>query len=175
MKKRKITRWIVLALFVAAIAWTAVSANPWAQGVRQLLGRKPDQPVLANSFQVSAHSFRYYKFTLPQGSKNMALAGEFHISLASGNAVNATGIQAQENTPGLEVYVLNEPAFESWLRGNNAASIYQSGRVSEQKVKQVLAPGAGVYYLVFSNKFDPASAKKVTASLALHSTSWFSY
>jgi len=174
MKKRKIARWIVLGLFIVGIVWIAASENSCAQGARQLLGRKPDQPVLNNSFQVSARSFRYYKFTLPQGSKNMALAGEFHVSVASANVNTPPGNQGQKSIPSIDVYVLNEPAFEIWLKGGSPASIYQS-RVSQQKLKQALPAGAGVYYLVFSNKFDPTAAKKVTASLALRSTSWFSY
>jgi hypothetical protein len=158
MKRRRVVRWVLLGLLVAAITWIAMSSNPFAQGVRQLLGRKPDQPVLNNSFQVSAHSFRYYKFSLPEGSKHMALVGHFEVSAGD-----------------IEVYLLSELAFGRWQKGNAVPSIYQSGKQSEQTIQQTLPTGAGVYYVVFSNKSDPGSAKKVNARLALHSTNWLSY
>jgi hypothetical protein len=164
MKKNRPTRWILLFLFLAVLAWVAVSENSCAQGVRALLGRKPDQPVLDSTFQVVRGGFRYYTFSLPEGEKNMALVGQFSVS--------TPGAQAQ---PGIEVYVLTEAEFDSWRKGTASAAVFQSGRVSEQKVQQNLPPEPGLYYLVFSNKFDPTSAKKVRASLALHSTSWIAY
>ncbi len=176
MKKRKIARWILLAVFIAAILWIAVGQDSCAQGTRALLGRKPDQSVLDSSFQVFPHSFRYYKFSLPAGSKNMALVGHFTVSGAAGNS-NPGNAQPVGQPPNetIEVFVLTEPAFEGWRKGESATTIYQSGRISGQNVRQSLPAGDGLYYLVFSNRFDPASTKKVTAALSLHSTSWFSY
>lgn len=178
MKKRKLGRWILLGLFLAVIIWVAVSSNPFAQGIRQLLGRKPDQPVLNSSFQVAAHSFRYYKFTLPEGSKNMALVGHFAVSIPNGSAGSTAGAQAPataQSNSSIEVYVMRESAFDSWLKGNASPLIYQSGQVAELIVNQALPNGPGVYYVIFSDKFDPSAAKKVNAALSLHSTSWFSY
>lgn len=174
MKKRRVVRWVLLAFLLALIVWVAVSENSCAQGARQLLGRKPDQAVLNGSFQIAAHSFRYYKFTLPEGSKNMALVGSFRIVPGDASAPAGQN-QGKPSKAAVEVYVLNESDLDNWLKGNAASAIYQSGRVSEQKVERTLPAGSGVYYLVFSNKFDPASAKKVSAALALHSNRWFSY
>ena len=176
MKRRSVIRWILLALFAAAILWVALGQDSCAQGTRALLGRKPDQSVLNSSFQVFPHSFRYYKFSLPAGSKNMALIGHFSASVPAGNSSPGNTQRSRQSANGaVEVYVLTEPAFESWRKAESPRTIYQSGRVSEQNVRQNLPAGDGVYYLVFSNRFDSASAKKVTAALSLHSTSWFSY
>ncbi len=177
MKKRKIGRWILLALFVAAIAWIAVGEDSCAQGIRALVGRKPDQSVLDSSFQVFPHSFRYYKFSLPSGSKNMALVGHFSASLAPANAGSSGNALSSGQQPNgaIDVLLLTEPAFESWRKSESAPMIYQSGSVSQANVRQSLPPQEGVYYLVFSNRSDSASAKKVTAALSLHSTSLFSY
>jgi hypothetical protein len=38
-----------------------------------------------------------------------------------------------------------------------------------------LPAGDGTYYLLFSNRFDSGSAKKIDARFVLHSTSWFSF
>ena len=165
MKKRSLVRWTLLAVFIAAILWIAVSENSCAQGFRALVGRKPDQPVLNSSFQIAPHAFRYYQFSLPAGSKNMTLVGHFTISAAG----------ASPSDTSVEALVLTDSAFESWRTGNASPTIYDSGKVTDQKVQLKLPPGEGVYYLVFSNRFNTAAAKRVTASLALHSTSWLAY
>jgi hypothetical protein len=70
-RKRHFFRWIFLALFVVAIVWVASSANPVAQGLREIGGDKPDQGILERTFAVSPRNFRYYKFTLPEGSATL--------------------------------------------------------------------------------------------------------
>jgi len=159
---------IVLVIVLAMIAWAVFSSNPFAQGFRQLLGRKPDQPVLNSSFQIGPHSFRYYQFSLPQGSKNMVLVGDFKAEIA-----NSAGQPATEAA--IQVLLLNETAFEAWRQASSASSIYDSGNVRQAKIHQSLPDGAGNYYVVFSNRSDSVSSKKITSNLVLHSASLFSY
>jgi hypothetical protein len=175
MKKARIGCWIPVLVVLAVILWAAISSNPLAQGFRQLLGRKPDQPVLNSSFQIPPRGFRYYQFTLPQASKHMALVGHFSAFPAGTPVPSGSGGDAPSSGSLIEVLLLTEPAFQSWQRGEPAPSVYDSSKVSQENVDQVLPAGAGLYYLVFSNRFDLASAKKINASLALHSTSWLAY
>lgn len=170
MKRRGCFRWIFPLFVLAVIAWAVLSSNPFAQGFRQLLGRKPDQPVLNSTFQVSARSFRYYKISLPAGSKNMLLVGSFRSQAIAGAAAGQTPTQGK-----IEAFVIAESAFEGWRQTNSASFIYDSGEVTEAKVHQALPDGAGEFYVIFSNKSDSTSPKKISANLVLHSGSFFSY
>lgn len=164
-RKRRLVLWILLAIIVVGVVWVAASDSPYAQGVQELVGWKHDQTVLDTPFSVSAHTFRYYKFALPQGSVNVAIVGQFTASDAS----KSTGKDADNN---IEVYVLSEPAFTVWQNGYATSSVYESGRVSQGSVQAELPAGAGIYYLVFSNKFAPKTAKSVNASVLLRYKSW---
>jgi hypothetical protein len=170
MKKRGCLRWFVPLVAIFAISWAVFSSNPFAQGFRQLLGRKPDQPVLNSTFQVSPRGFRYYKISLPSGSKNMLLVGNF-----SSQAIASTTAGQPTSAGKIEVIVIRESAFEGWRQANSASSIYDSGEATKAELKQPLPDGPGEYYVIFSNKSDPVSAKKISANLVLHSGSFFSY
>jgi hypothetical protein len=165
--KRHFFRWIFLTLFVVAIVWVASSANPIAQGLREIAGDKPDQGILDRTFPVSPHSFRYYTFSLPEGSSHVVLVGEFTAAL-EGASPNGS----ESAVSGIELLVLSEAAFATWQKGGSTTSVYDSGRVSHANVRIELADGAGVYYLVFSNKLSPSAASNVRANLQLHSRSW---
>lgn len=152
------------------MAWAVFSSNPFAQGFRQLVGRKPDQPVLNSTFQISPRSFRYYKISLPTGSKNMILVGNF-----SSQAIPSAAAGQSLSDGKIEVVVIKESDFEAWRQTNSARSVYDSGGVTQAKVQQMLPDGAGEFYVIFSNKSDSASPKKISANLVLHSGSFFSY
>lgn len=169
--------WVFLALIVVAMVWVAASDNPYAQGVQELVGWKHDQTVLDAPFSVGAHTFRYYKFNLPEGSVNVAMIGQFTVESAnkadrkSDNEVKtSTGDKA--NDDGIEVYVLSEEAFTVWQNGYATNSVYESGRVSEAKIQSEIPAGAGIYYLIFSNKFAPKTPKNITADVLLRYRSW---
>jgi len=166
--KRHFVLWTALAVLLAFLLWAAVSENPYAQGVQEFVGWKHDQTVLANPFSVAAHTFRYYKFTLPEGSTNVALIGQFTVSAVGGKTNKAD--QNADNS--IELYVLSEPAFAVWQNGYTTSSVYESGRIAQTSVQADLPAGAGVYYLVFSNKFAPKAAKNVNASFFLRYKSW---
>jgi ribosomal protein L40E len=171
-KRRFILPLLLLGLLLAATVWVATSDNPFAQGLQELVGWKHDQPILGNPFSVSAHSFRYYKFSLPEGSLNVAIVGQFSASGGSRNAPRNDKTKDAGADDNIEVLVLSEPAFAVWQNGYAASAVYESGKVSQGAVQADLPAGAGVYYLVFSNKFSAKTAKNVTASVALRYKSW---
>jgi hypothetical protein len=167
-KKRHWGRWIALMLLLAAIVWVIASDNPFAQGVQELAGFKHDQSIMASPFTVTAHNLRYYKFSLPEGSTNVAIVGEFTAK------ADRKGSAADLNDSGdnIEVYVLSEAAFAVWQKGYAASSVYESGRVPQGTMQADLPAGAGIYYLIFSNRFSPKTAKSVNATVSLRYKSW---
>ena len=167
-RKRRILRWIFLALLLIAVIWVTFSANPFAASLREIAGDKPDQSVLERTFSLAPRGFRYYTFSLPGGSSHVELIGEF-TATPEGNK----GSEGQENAAtGVEFLVLSEAAFSVWQTGGRATSIYDTGRVTRADVRAEVPEGAGVYYVVFSNKFPAAGSNNVHASLRLHSKSW---
>jgi ribosomal protein L40E len=172
VKKRRIVLWVLLGLLLGGCLWAATSDNPFAQGVQELVGWKHDQTILETPFSVTAHSFRYYKFDLPEGSTNVSIMGQFAVSPTEKKAGSAKPNTGETEDSDVEVYVLSEPAFAVWQNGYATSSVYESGRVSQGSMQAELPAGAGVYYLVFSNKFSPKIAKSVNASVLLRYKSW---
>jgi hypothetical protein len=179
-KRWHIVLWIFLGLIFVVIVWTATSTNPFAQGLQELAGVKQDQAILEaeTPFTVAAHSFRYYKFTLPEGSSHISIVGQFHVvSAPQAGKQNVANTSSDAGTDSkidnsIEVYVLSEPAFAVWQNGYATSSVYDSGKVSEGTLQSELPAEAGIYYLVFSNKSEPKSTKNVTASILLRYNSW---
>ncbi len=174
-RKRRVILWILLALLLAVIVWVIASDNPFAQGVQEIAGWKHDQTVLENPFSVSAHSFRYYKFSLPEGSLNVAIVGQFEAAAGESRGTvrkEKNGDKDKSADNEIEVYVLSEPAFTVWQNGYATSSVFESGRVAEGKVQADLPAGAGIYYLVFNNKFAPSTAKAIRATVLLRYKSW---
>ncbi len=166
-RKRHVFRWLFLALFLLGITWVATSDNFVAQGIQELMGWKHDQSILDAPFTVGPHTFRYYKFSLPEGSMNVSIVGEFT------SAMDKRGGKKDDSADNnIEVFVLSEPAFTVWEKGYATSSVYESGRVAQGALQSVLPPGAGIYYLVFSNKFAPKTAKSVHATMLLRYKSW---
>lgn len=149
----------VLILLLMAAAWTTVSRNPYAQGVRAIFGRTPDQVIIDRTFTVGARGFRFYKFTVPEGTAHMAVAGQFSVSADAGD--NA-----------IEMSVLGEEQLAQWQAGTASQSIYESGRIS-QAIVQVELPRAGTYYLLFSNRFAIGGLKKVSARFVVRHKDWW--
>jgi len=170
-RKRRWVLWACLALLLAATVWAMTSENSVAQGIQELVGWKHDQNVLDAPFTVAPHAFRYYKFALPPGSVNVAIIGEFNVVNDGHKAANNSGSPDKDSST-IEVYVLSEPAFAVWQNGYATSSLYESGRVAEGKLNQELPAGAGIYYLVFNNKFAPKTGKNLRASVLLRYKSW---
>lgn len=167
--KRHVFLWMFLGVIVATVIWAVVSDDPYAQGVQELVGWKHDEAILENPFSVNAHNFRYYKFSLPEGSTNVTIMGQFTVSAEPFKGKKSPAKDSENN---VEVFVLSEASFAVWQNGYATSSVYESGRVSQATVQTDLPAGAGIYYLIFSNKFDPKSGKNVNATFQLRYKSW---
>lgn len=172
--------WLLLVLFIVGVAWAGLSENPVAQQLQEVVGWKHDQTILDAPFTVGAHTFRYYKFSLPEGSVNVAIVGQFSAANVESRVVTSGKAAAKDKEKdkagdsenGIEVSVLTEPAFTVWQNGYATSSIYDSGKVVEGKIQADVPAGAGIYYLVFNNKFAPKTAKNVHAAVVLRYKSW---
>jgi hypothetical protein len=163
-RKRRVLRWVLLAILIAGILWVSISDGPIAQEAREFAGVKQDRSIVDATFSVGAHTFRYYKFSLPEGTVNAAVVGQFKST-----AENPAGT-SDDN--GIEAYVLTESGFAPWRIGAATSSLYDSGNVAESSVHADIPPGAGIYYLVFSNKSAPTTPKTVHATVMVRYKSW---
>ncbi|HTT23577.1 MAG TPA: zinc ribbon domain-containing protein [Candidatus Sulfotelmatobacter sp.] len=172
IKTGRIVLWVMLGLFLGATLWAGTSDSPFAQGIQELVGWKHDQTILDTPFSVTVHNFRYYKFDLPQGSMNVSIVGQFTSTSAEKKTASAKPATADGEDNDVEVYVLSENAFAVWQNGYATSSVYESGRVSQGTMQSDLPAGAGVYYLIFSNKFSHRASKNINATVLLRYKSW---
>jgi hypothetical protein len=165
----------LLAILAALILWAGLSDSPAAQQVQEFVGWKHDRVILDATFSIGPHTFRYYKFSLPEGSVNVALVGQFTSTADSSKAGNRKEItkgKSEDLDHNIEVYVLSEPAFTVWQNGYSTRSVYESGKVAAGTVQADVPAGAGIYYLVFSNKSSPKTPKSIHATVLLRYKSW---
>jgi ribosomal protein L40E len=169
---------ILLTILAGLILWAGMSDRQSAQQVQEFVGSKHDRVILDAPFSVGPHTFRYYKFALPEGSVNVSVVGQFTSVADSSKVSNRRDIIGAKNKEkedidnGIEVYVLSEPAFTVWQNGYATSSLYESGKVAEGNVQADVPAGAGIYYLVFSNKTAPKTPKSVHATVLLRYKSW---
>jgi hypothetical protein len=109
--------------------------------------------VATGSFAVEARDFKPFKVVVPDKTKNPRIEGSFSASGGSGNDV--------------EVMVLDEAQFLNWQNRNKFSAIYDSGRVTADKVSIALPSAGATYVMVFSNRFSLLSTKGVKAELKL--------
>jgi len=181
-RKRRVMVWVLLlAILGGFILWVLNSDSTMAQEMQEFVGFKQDRVILDNAFSVGPHTFRYYKFSLPEGSVNVAVVGQFGSvaeSPGAGHKSPAGDKDAGDKNKGadiddgIEAYVLTEPAFTVWQSGYETSSLYDSGNVAESAVQADIPAGAGIYYLVFSNKSAPKTSKAVHATVMLRYKSW---
>ncbi len=167
--KRLVIPWVIALAILLALFWAATSDNFLAQGMQEFAGWKHDQGIVDNPFSIGAHSFRYYKFALPQASMRVSIVGEFSASRDRKPTSSKGGEQADDK---VEVYVMSESAFVVWQNGYATSNVYESGRVSHGALEADLPSGAGIYYLIFSNKFAQSTAKQVNADVLLRYKNW---
>jgi hypothetical protein len=175
-KKRRLLLWLMPAVLILLILWALMSDNAGAQHFQELVGMKQDRVILDSTFSVGPHTFRYYKFALPEGSLNVAVVGQFNSAADSQTSgthkapvVDKKGTDSDNN---IEVNILTESAFTVWQNGYATSSIYESGRVAEGTVQADVPAGAGIYYLVFNNKSAPNTPKTIRAAVVLRYKSW---
>ena len=173
-RSRGLLFFLLVMLLIGLIVLTATSNSPVAQEVQEMAGWKHDQIILDTPFTVGPHTFRYYKFTLPEGSVNVAIVGQF--SSESSNPTTPRKSKEKDSDKdvdaGIEVFVLTDEAFTVWQNGYATSSVYESGKVPTGTVQADIPAGAGVYYLVFSNKSSPKTPKSVHATVLLRYKSW---
>jgi ribosomal protein L40E len=167
--KRRVIPLVIALGILLALFWAATSDNFLALGIQEFAGWKHDQGIVDNPFSIGAHNFRYYKFALPQGSMHVSIVGEFSSSSDPKPASSRSGEQSDDK---VEVYVMSESAFVVWQNGYATSNVYDSGRVSHGSLQADLPGGAGIYYLIFSNKFAPSTAKQVNADIMLRYKNW---
>src|SRR5579864_2755530 len=166
---------ILLVVLGGAILWAGMSDSETAQLVQEFVGWKHDRIILDAPFSVGPHTFRYYKFALPEGSVNVAVVGQFTSAADSANAGSrrdTTKAKKEDVDNDIEVYVLTDCAFTVWQNGYATSALYESGKVAEGNVQADVPAGAGIYYLIFSNKSAPKTAKSVHATVLLRYKSW---
>jgi ribosomal protein L40E len=166
---------ILLAVLAGFILWAGLSDSPSAQQIQEFVGWKHDRIILDAAFSVGAHTFRYYKFALPEGSVNVAVVGHFMSAGDGSNVANrkdSTKAKKEDLDNSIEVYVLSEPAFTVWQKGYATSSLYESGKAAEGNVFAEAPAGAGIYYLVFSNRSAPKTGKSIHATVLLRYKSW---
>jgi hypothetical protein len=184
-RKRRLILWTLLLVLAGVMVWATTSDSTGAQQFQEFVGLKQDRSILDSAFSVGPHTFRYYKFALPEGSVNVAVMGQFNSSADSPGAgtrknpssdkgassKNAADRNAGDDN-GIQVFVLTEAAFTVWQNGYATSSLYDSGNVAEGNVQAEIPAGAGIYFLVFSNKSSPKTPKSVRATVLLRYKSW---
>jgi hypothetical protein len=174
--RRRLVFLLLLLAVVTFVMWVTTSEGPAAQDIQELVGWKHDQTILDTPFTVGPHTFRYYKFALPEGSVNVAIVGQFAADASNGaprKEMDTKGKGAKDpQDSGIEVYVLTDAAFTVWQNGYATSSIYESGKVPAGAVQAEIPAGAGIYYLVFSNKSSLKTPRSVRATVLLRYKSW---
>lgn len=171
-RKHHLVLWTILALFLLFVGWTLLSASPFAQVLREILGQRPDQIVLQRPFSVSPHSFRYYTFRLPTGANKVFLTGQFTAVEGATLRALPSSSENRAEADGIELLLLTESSFTAWQKGAKASSLYDSGPVSHADVRVQILQSEQLYYVVFSNRLSQSTVKQVNASLALRFGSW---
>jgi len=174
-RTRPIIVGILLTILAGLILWAGMSDSQNAQQVQEFVGWKNDRIILEAPFSVGPHTFRYYKFALPEGSVNVAVVGQFTSAADNSNVSNrrdTTKEKKEDIDNNIEVYVLTDSEFTVWQNGYATSALYESGKVAEGNVQADVPAGAGIYYLIFSNKSAPKTAKSVHATVLLRYKSW---
>ena len=153
-RKPQVTLWLLLIALALVIFWAATGDNPLAQQVRRLASKSHTETVAPAVFSVKPHGFASYPFTVPSGSVDVVVSGEF----------TATGDSSSE----IEVYVFKDDAFVNWQYGSSPSAYYSSGRVIKGNINAELPAGAGTYDVVFNNNFSPRTTKSVQSVVTLH-------
>ena len=158
---------VILFLLLAALAgWIAYSDSATAQDLREDFTGERAQTIIEVPVSVKANSIVYYPFSVPAGSVDVTVSGDF----------SATGNPGKDKNPdnNIEAYVLTDTAFIAWREGYSTGTLYESGRTNQGTINAKLPAGAGEYYLVFSNHFSPHTAKTIRSNVLLHYRALFS-
>jgi RNA polymerase subunit RPABC4/transcription elongation factor Spt4 len=172
-RKRRILLWLfVLALFGVAL-WAATSQSPEAEEVQEFVHLSQAQTIVDAPVPVNPRSFSSREFTVPPGALDVSVTGEFTASANSPRRSNGRDNGGgKDHDNGVEVYVLTNSAFVIWSSGYSTATLYQSGLTDEGVINAPLPAGAGVYYLVFSNRVSPRAKMVQATGVLRYKSGW---
>lgn len=109
--------------------------------------------IVDGTIAVPAGHYHYYWNTVPAGGTSLSITGSF---IASGGTTND-----------IEVLVMNQTSYESWINGYQVSTYFDSGRVSVGNIYAPL-PSSGTYYLIYDNSFSTTYGKSVQTNAMLH-------
>lgn len=139
----------LFVLFLIVAARSAMNKN--ASSLGQLVKRQHTTTI--DKPDLTVGSYNYFKLEVPTGAASVHLDGNFTASGGTGNDI--------------EAYVLPESDFVNWQNHHAAKAFYNSGKVTVGKFSINLPADAGIYYLVFDNRFSLFSKKEVEVKGAL--------
>jgi hypothetical protein len=147
---KRIAAWAIVPLIALGIWWIATSPNSSALKLRQMVKKQHTDTISNPELSVNATGYSYFKLDIPSHATSVHFDGTFTASGGSGNDV--------------EAYVLSEQDFLNWQNGHDSRSLYNSGKVTTATISVDLPDDAGVYYLVFNNRFSLFSPKTVNVN-----------
>jgi hypothetical protein len=165
-RKRPIATWLLLLALVGIISWVAVSDSTTAQELRDQVTGARAEAIVETPLSVKPKGIAYYKFTVPPGAISVTVTGQFN-STVTGKSASASSVDGD-----VEAYLMTEAAFAVWQTGYSTSTHYESGKVPQATINVDLPSGAGVYYLVFSNRFSERTDKNVTANVVVQYKTW---
>ena len=151
-------RRLLLAIVIVLLVITATLGSIVVLGVYDLsksilAGNSYTYTIVNGSVAVPAGNYYYYRTDIPQGETSLVITGSF---IASGGTTND-----------IEVLVMDQAHYGTWMSGNQVTTFFDSGRVSSGNIDAPL-PGIGTYYLIYSNIFSPTYGKTVQSDVVLH-------
>lgn len=149
-RQKRVAIWFLLPILAIIIWWAATSHSPGAEQLRHVTQEQRVVTVSNPDLGVSANGYYSFKLDVPAGATDVHLQGNFVAKGGIGNDI--------------EVFLLSEQDFVNWQNGHNAASLYNSGKITMGTINVSLASNAGTYYLVFNNKFSLLSRKSVNVN-----------
>lgn len=110
--------------------------------------------LLSGNISVDAETNKDYAFTVEPTMKDTSIVGSFQTF---GGAPNH-----------IEVYLMDDATYKTWLKGGTAHILYDSGSLSNGEVNQAIST-PGKYHLTFTNRASASlsPAQQVTVSFDL--------
>ena len=143
---------IAIATIAALVAAGCYGKKSVATSPVQHVGNYLVEPVVTGSFVVDARSYKPFRVVVAADASNPQLEGTFSAKGANND---------------IEVLLLEETQYLNWQNRHKFRAVYESGRVTADRVRMALPPDAATYFVVFSNRFSLLSQKDVSADLSL--------
>ncbi len=140
-------------VFFAIVADQKSSSNRNANPIDQLVKQQHTLTIDKPDVTVRSTGYYYFKLEVPAGATSVHLPGNFTASGGNGNDI--------------EAFVLSQDDFVNWQNRHSAKTYYNSGKVTVGNFSVSLPADAGIYYVVFDNRFSLLSQKEVEVKGAL--------